>query len=135
MLMEHTIQELIAIAYHHYPVGIWDENPAYWASPEHRRKRAAIDASAQFDPKWHAVIDRIKSRFQDCDFEDWTHLRIVPSSIAVCYYARLLLPLSPNGLRHTVIGLVSILVPYYFLFCTAVPPTPRVVRPFDTSRW
>ena len=115
--MEHTVQELISIVYRYYPVGIWDENPAYWASPEHRRKVAAISSSAQFDTKWHAVIDRLKSRFQDCGFEDWTHLRIVPSSIDVCYYGRLLLPPSPNGLEHIVTGMASILVPYYSLFC------------------
>ncbi len=120
--MKHTIDQLIAIAYQYHPVDTWDESPAYWVSPEHQRKRAAIDASKELDPKWHSLMDRLKSTFQDCDFEDRTHLRVVPSSIDACYYGRLLLPPSPNGLHHIVVGLASVLVPYYFLFCKTTLP-------------
>lgn len=119
--MEHTIQELIAIVYRHYPVGIWDENPAYWESPEHGRKKAAIDASAQFDPKWQQVLDGLTARFPECAVEDRT-LMYYPDNIDVCFYGRLLLPPSSNGLHHIVVGLVSILVPYYFLFCKVTSP-------------
>jgi hypothetical protein len=121
MLMAHTIAELISIVYRYYPVGIWDENPAYWASPEHQRKQAAIHASEPFDSKWQQVLDGLKARFPECALDDWTHLRH-PGNIEVCYYGRLLLPRSPNGLDHIVVGLVSVLVPYYFIFCeTALP--------------
>lgn len=121
MLMKHTIEELIGIVYRHYPVGIWDENPTYWSSSEHQRKQTAIDASRQFDPKWQRVLDGLASRFPECTVEDATHLHH-PGNKEVCYYGRLLLPPSPNGLHHIVVGLASILVPYYFLFCETILP-------------
>ena len=119
--MEHSIEELIAVAYRHYPVGIWDENPAYRTSPEHQCLRAAIDSSGRFDPQWQRVLDRLAVRFKDCIAEEQTYMYI-PSSRDVCYYGRLLLPESPNQLQLVVVGLVSILVPYYFLFCKTTLP-------------
>jgi len=67
------------------------------------------------------MLDRLRARFPECLVEDRTHL-YVPSGTDACYYGRLLLPKQAGETQHPVVGLVSILVPYYFVFCRTMLP-------------
>ena len=126
--MKHTTEDLIRTAQRFYPLDTWDENPAYDASIEQQRLRAAIGDAKRFDDQWRTVLDRLATRFTDCRIEDRTHLHLA-SSKDTCYYGRLLLPVQTNEVQHPVVGLASILVPYYFLFSRTILPEGKTDPP------
>ena len=115
--MKHTTEQLIEAVYQFYPIGMSDLDPAYEQSEAHQRLVRARRAGAA-DPRWEAMLERLRARFPESLVEDWTHL--VPQNVDAAHRVRLLVPPIGPAAMHAVVGLASVLAPYYAIYSSRV---------------
>jgi hypothetical protein len=133
--MNHSAEELIAIAYQHFPRGMQDDDPRYEQTQEWlRRKSARVRASGNYGV-WRTMLQRIQERFpREPPFENMVENRsqFLQSTTAVpterCFSGALWMPGDdPERPSHEIGFAVSVIAPCYVVFSSrAVPIDPPI---------
>lgn len=133
--MKHSTEELIAIAYQHFPRGMQDDDPRYEQTQEWlRRKSARVRASGSYEV-WRTMLQRIQERFpREPPFGNMVENRsqFLQSTTAGpterCFSGALWNPAEdPAQLNHELGFAVSVIAPCYIVFSSrAVPIDPPI---------
>jgi hypothetical protein len=114
--MKHSIEELLAVVYRHYPRGIQSEDPRYEDSEEHRRLVAARRAAGAASEPWRALLRRLNERFPECGAQNGS-LHLPTGACDAGYCGGLYRRTTPHGEHHHSVEFrVSFLVPYYLVY-------------------
>jgi hypothetical protein len=114
--MKHSIEELLAVVYHHYPRGVPGDDPRYQQAEEWGRLSAARRAAGAGDDAWRAMLRRLDDRCPDCYAQNGS-LHLHTGAIDACYSGSLTRRTPPPGERNHAVGfLVGFLVPYYVVY-------------------
>ena len=109
-----TRSELLDVVYRYYPRGDVPDD-RYKETEEYRRLVAArIQAGVDREP-WSALVQRLEERFPENDIHDDT-LHLVSGGSDACYSGRIFLPKLPGEHRHSLVFLVSFVVPCYVIY-------------------
>jgi hypothetical protein len=114
--MKHSIEELLAAVYRHYPRGIPSYDPSYTQSEEYLRLVAARKAAGAASEPWRAMLRRLGERFPECVARNGSlHLPTGGADAGYCGSLYRTTP-PPGEHQHSVDFRASFLVPYYLVF-------------------
>lgn len=110
-----SLEHLFGIVYQYYPRNLWDSDPAYDETIEHRRLVEARRRAGRDDDAWRNLLERIARRFPDRAVQN-NSLHLPAGGFDACYSA--LLWLDPrDGEAHRAIGfLVSFIAPHFLIY-------------------
>lgn len=116
IIVKHSLQELIQLAYHFHPRGIPIQSPAYKRSKEYKRRLEACRKAADFYAAWLAMIRRLAAFFPQ--YRVYNHaMYLLSPGWDIPEFAGLIELAAEPGKQNPVIEFrVSVLVPYYKLF-------------------
>jgi hypothetical protein len=127
--MNHTLDELLDIAFRYYPRGVGTsdhlDTPRIEDTEEHARLVAARKRAA-VDERWNAMQRRISERFPDTPFMNQS-LHLPTGTMDACYSFTLFPPEIPG--RQDLWFLVSFLAPYYIIFSSRLTDTEIATSP------
>lgn len=114
--MNRSFEELVSLCYRFYPRGMWDYDPAYKNTAEHRRLIAArLEAWARIEERWRPLLRLLAERIPESHPEDRS-MYLSSGGYDACYCARIVLPpAGSSGGRRVLEFCVSILAPYYVI--------------------
>jgi hypothetical protein len=141
--MKHSAEELIAIAYQHFPRGMADDDPLYEQTPEWlRRKSARVRAGGNHEG-WQTMLQRIQARSpREPPFGNLVENRsqFLESTTAGptgrCFSGALWMPGDdPARPSHEIGFAVSFLAPCYAVFSSRAVPIDPPMGMRDTERY
>jgi hypothetical protein len=116
--MSGIVDELLAVAYRHYPKAVWPIRSNHGTSPERQRLVAARIAAGTGEgyARWLAMLDRVGAELPDCAVENWA-FHLPAGGFDASYHAKIRLPTiaRPVGLHELGVH-VSFLVPHYVMY-------------------
>ena len=113
--MKHSLDELRAIAYAHYPKAPWYVKPE--GSAETERLWAARARAAEAYGTWASMLARLRERLPTCELLDLAMHLVAPRGYEAGYQAQVITPEIPRQVGTHAVGLVvSAIVPYYVLY-------------------
>ena len=98
-----TPPELLRLIYRHYPRALYTTAPAYDATDEHRRQVDAARRAVADYPRWSAMLDALRARFEVQD----RSLHILAGGVDPAYSAHVEIPGRTLGFH------VCLFAPYY----------------------
>jgi hypothetical protein len=126
--LKHSIEELLAVVYLHYPRGIRGDDPRYHETDEHRRLVAARRAAGDDAEPWRAMLRRLGARFPECAAQNGS-LHLPTGDYDAGYVGALFRNTPPQGEHsHNVAFVVSFLGPYYFVYSSRIVDDPEKLR-------
>ncbi|MDI3288879.1 hypothetical protein [Polyangium sp. 15x6] len=142
--MRHSIDELLAVVYHHHPRGLSVDDPGYASSEDLARLSEARRQAGRNAEPWRAMLRRLREQFPEITVQNRSLDLPAGGAGDASYSGALHLPPSEGEHVHTLGFLVSFLVPYYVVYSsrlvdipeqegTSPPPCLRFHFEHDTS--
>ncbi|MFT3768147.1 MAG: hypothetical protein QM820_22070 [Minicystis sp.] len=102
------LSDLIESIYQYYPQGMYPDSPGYDATPERHRQMDAMRRAAADHPRWAAMLDRLRQRFEVDD----RSMHISGQTFDSAFSAMVIVP-DEQGRAWDLGFHVSLLGPYY----------------------
>lgn len=136
--MRHSIDNLLAVVYQHYPKNLTGDDPGYQQVEEVRRLVAAREQAGADQGRWRAFLRQVEHQFPEATMHNGS-LHLPTGNYDAAYSGKLFLATAAGEHSHTIGFLISFLVPYYVLYSSRVvddlekkkEPSPQVVAFFE----